>query len=172
MSIVLFHGGGAGDFSLDEVSASDHLSQCKHNVSDLLRVRGHRLALDLFSQLPWELQYASNGFNDEFSVLHAIVGLQEYELARAFSESREHKLAFRHIAETNVGQGFIYPAGVAVDAAGDVFVTDLIFQEVFKVTPSGTKLGLAVNSRCRKLEPSMAPGTSTSPIVKRRPFSR
>jgi sugar lactone lactonase YvrE len=41
--------------------------------------------------------------------------------------------------QINVGQGFIYPAGVAIDAAGDVFVTDLVFQEVFKVAPNGTK---------------------------------
>lgn len=42
-------------------------------------------------------------------------------------------------AKTKVGSGFIYPAGVAVDVAGDVFVTDLDMQEVFKVTPTGTK---------------------------------
>jgi sugar lactone lactonase YvrE len=41
--------------------------------------------------------------------------------------------------QTIVGSNFISPAGVAVDAAGDVFVTDLDFQKVFKVTPSGTK---------------------------------
>jgi sugar lactone lactonase YvrE len=42
-------------------------------------------------------------------------------------------------AETSVGHKFISPAGVAVDAAGDVFVTDLDYQEVFKVTPNGTQ---------------------------------
>ena len=42
-------------------------------------------------------------------------------------------------AETSVGHKFISPAGVAVDAAGDVFVTDLHYQEVFKVTPNGTQ---------------------------------
>jgi hypothetical protein len=78
MSVVLFHGGGAGDFSLDELSPSAGLAQYKHNASDLLRVRGHRLALDLFSQLPWECRNASNWFNDEFSVLHATIGLQQY----------------------------------------------------------------------------------------------
>jgi hypothetical protein len=116
MSIVLFHGGGAGDFILEEVPSSDRLSQYKQNVSDLLRVRGHRLAFDLFSQLPWELQNASNGFNDEFSVLHATVGLQQYEQARAFSESQEHKLAFRHIAETVTEIGpYVRFVAVALD---------------------------------------------------------
>ena len=42
-------------------------------------------------------------------------------------------------AKTSVGSGFISPAGVAVDAAGDVFVTDLDLQEVFKITPKGTQ---------------------------------
>lgn len=44
-----------------------------------------------------------------------------------------------HGIQTSVGHGFIFPAGVAVDAAGNLFVTDLVFQEVFKVAPNGTK---------------------------------
>jgi large repetitive protein len=44
-----------------------------------------------------------------------------------------------HGTQTNVGHGFVFPAGVAVDAAGDVFVTDLEFQEVFKIAPNGAK---------------------------------
>lgn len=116
MSVILFYGGGAGDFNLDELSSSDGLGQYKHNVSDLLRVRGHHLALDLFSKLPWQLRSASNWFNDEFSVLHATVGLQEYEQARTFSESPEHKMAFRHIAETITEIGpYIRFIAVALD---------------------------------------------------------
>jgi sugar lactone lactonase YvrE len=42
-------------------------------------------------------------------------------------------------SQTNIGGKFISPSGVAVDAAGDVFVTDLDLQQVFKVTPNGTE---------------------------------
>ena len=40
-------------------------------------------------------------------------------------------------AQTSVGSKFISPEGVAVDAAGNVYITDIGLQEVFKVTPSG-----------------------------------
>ncbi len=42
-------------------------------------------------------------------------------------------------AATNVGSNFISPQGVAVDAAGNVYVTDIGLQEVFKITPRGTQ---------------------------------
>jgi hypothetical protein len=99
MSIVLYHAGGSGDFSLDEM-ASNHLSRYTHNLSDLLRVRGYHLSLELFSRFPWELLEASNHFNDDFSVLHSTVGLDQYEQARVFSTSPEHLSAFMRIAET------------------------------------------------------------------------
>ena len=40
-------------------------------------------------------------------------------------------------AQTSVGSKFISPEGVAVDASGNVYITDIGLQEVFKVTPSG-----------------------------------
>ncbi len=45
-------------------------------------------------------------------------------------------------AKSIVGSGFISPEGVAVDAGGNVFVTDLVFQRVFKIAPNGTKTGV------------------------------
>ena len=42
-------------------------------------------------------------------------------------------------AETHVGRNFISPEGVAVDAAGNVYVTDIGQQAVFKVTPRGAQ---------------------------------
>jgi abortive infection Abi-like protein len=98
VSIVLY--GGGGDFSLDEASSRDHLAFVKRNVTDLLRVRGHQLASQYFAQIPWVLRDANNWFNDEFSVLHATVSVDQYERVRSVSQSPEHQLAFRHIAET------------------------------------------------------------------------
>ncbi|MFZ1945638.1 MAG: hypothetical protein WBG23_19815 [Acidobacteriaceae bacterium] len=42
-------------------------------------------------------------------------------------------------ARINVGSKLISPAGVAVDSTGDVFITDLDHQAVYKVTPAGLK---------------------------------
>jgi len=42
-------------------------------------------------------------------------------------------------AQASVGNKFISPEGVAVDAGGNVYVTDIGLQEVFKITPSGTQ---------------------------------
>ena len=100
MSIVLYQGSGSGDFNVDEVTSGNHLPQYTHNVSGLLRIRGHHLALELFSRFPWELLEASNNFNDDFLVLRATLGLEQYEEARVFSTSREHGSAFRQIAAT------------------------------------------------------------------------
>lgn len=116
MSIVLYHGGGARDFNVSEANSTDRLGKYKHNASDLLRIRGHRLALELFSRFPWEMLDATNDFNDDFSVLYATVGLQQYEEARSFSESPEHKAAFRQIAETVTEIGtYIRFIAVALD---------------------------------------------------------
>lgn len=41
--------------------------------------------------------------------------------------------------QTTVGSKLISPLGVAVDGAGDVYVSDIGLQQVFKVTPSGTQ---------------------------------
>ena len=100
MSIVLYHRGGAQDFEVYKADSPDVLGKYKHNTSDLLRVRGHRLALELFSQFPWELRDATNSNGDDFSMLYSTVGLQQYEKSRNFSASPEHGLAFRQIAAT------------------------------------------------------------------------
>jgi streptogramin lyase len=41
--------------------------------------------------------------------------------------------------QNNLGSKLISPLGVAVDGAGNVYVSDIGLQEVFKVTPSGTQ---------------------------------
>jgi sugar lactone lactonase YvrE len=42
-------------------------------------------------------------------------------------------------AESSLGSNLISPQGVAVDAAGNVYVADIGLQEVFKITPGGTQ---------------------------------
>src|SRR5580692_10420085 len=41
--------------------------------------------------------------------------------------------------QTGLGSKLVSPEGVAVDAAGNIFVTDIALQEVFKVTQAGTE---------------------------------
>ena len=42
-------------------------------------------------------------------------------------------------AQSQVGNNYISPAGVAVDAGGNVYVSDLALQEVVKIAPNGTQ---------------------------------
>jgi Abortive infection C-terminus len=100
MSLVLYHGGGAGDFNVQGSKDANGLAQYARNVSDLLEVRGHHLASELFNSMPWQLRDASNSFNDDFSVLYAVVGLQQYEQARRLLTSPAHNAALRQLAET------------------------------------------------------------------------
>jgi large repetitive protein len=56
-----------------------------------------------------------------------------------FGVGRGPQVVFGPAMPTAVGSGFISPHGVAVDAAGNVYVTDIGLQEVFKISPSGTQ---------------------------------
>lgn len=87
MSVILYHGSGAGDFSLDVLAAANCLNHYRRNVSDLLSARGHTRALELFQRFPWQLREASNLFGDDFSVLHATVPLKLYEYARQLASA-------------------------------------------------------------------------------------
>ena len=50
------------------------------------------------------------------------------------------QVVFRPVAaQSKVGSRYISPQGVAVDVGGNVYVTDIGLQEVFKITPSGTQ---------------------------------
>jgi hypothetical protein len=116
MSLVLYHGSGALDFNLHELESNDTLARCKRNTCDLLKIRGQQLALEIFSRFPWRLLEASNFFNDDFSVLHATLGLEEYEEARRYQSSPQHIQAFNQIA-TTLSEIGTYVRFIAVDLA-------------------------------------------------------
>jgi hypothetical protein len=114
VSVVLYHGSGAGDFSLEVLTAANSLSRYKRNVSDLLSARGQTRALELFQRFPWQLREASNFFGDEFSVLHATAPLKLYEEARQLASIATEKVAFRQVADTFSELG-AYVRFIAVD---------------------------------------------------------
>jgi len=114
VSVVLYHGSGAGDFSLEVLTAANRLSHYRRNVSDLLSARRQQRALDLLQRFPWELREASNFFGDDFSVLHATVPLKPYEEARQLASDAADKIAFRQIADTFSELG-AYVRFIAVD---------------------------------------------------------
>jgi hypothetical protein len=101
VSVVLYHGSGAQDFSLETLNPSiGKFEKLRANVRDLLRVRGHQSALRLLSLFPFQLHEASNYFNDDFHVLHATVALDLYEEARQLAGSQTDRAAAAQLAET------------------------------------------------------------------------
>jgi Abortive infection C-terminus len=114
VSVILHQGSGAGDFSLDALTAANHFTQYRRNISDLLSARGQHHALELFQRFPWELREASNFFGDDFSVLHATVPLKLYEEARQLAAVTAEKLTSRQIADTVTELG-AYVRFIAVD---------------------------------------------------------
>jgi hypothetical protein len=74
VSVILYHGSGAGDFSLENVTADNGLSPYRHNVSDLLRARGQLRALELFKRFPWESTPASSRGGSSGGLIFFAVG--------------------------------------------------------------------------------------------------
>ena len=67
---------------------------------------------------------------------------------RTVLEVLEDRRVLSSIVVTPIGSGFYYPQGVAVDAAGDVFVADTGHNAVKEVLPGGTinTIGSGFNS--------------------------
>jgi len=114
VSIVLYHGSGAGDFELRSLEGSPGFAALKSIVRDLLQARGDQQALDLLARYPFDLLTASNHFNDDFDVLHAFVPIDLYEDARLRGTSVANRGAFYRIAETFTEVGS-YVRFIAVD---------------------------------------------------------
>lgn len=96
--IQLYHSGGAGDFTIlqDELSRD----QCRvllENAAGLMVARSQVRAAEVLRSVPFRVVDAVNHFSDEFSVLHAVVPLAEYErIRRGQAEDRQ---AYEAIAE-------------------------------------------------------------------------
>jgi hypothetical protein len=98
--IQLYQAGGSGDFTLLQDGPSHE--QCRlifRNAARLLAARSQTEAAELLRTIPFQIVEATNHFNDEFSVLHAVVPLAEYERLRQEALDMETRAAFRQVGE-------------------------------------------------------------------------
>jgi hypothetical protein len=97
--IQLYQSGGAGDFTiLQDALSQEETRTLIENTARLLRARGEIPAAQILSTVPFRLVGATNHFNDEFSMLYAVVPLAEYEHLRQDFQDPAGRQAFRQIA--------------------------------------------------------------------------
>jgi len=98
--IQLYHGSGATDFTvLQDGSVNDEHSVLLDNAARLLTTRGHTIAAALLRTVPFQVLEATNHFNDEFVILHAVVPLEEYERLRNGLQDPDERRAYVQIAD-------------------------------------------------------------------------
>jgi hypothetical protein len=97
--IQLYHASGAGDFTILRGGLSHEQSRILfENAARLLAARSQVRASEILRSVPFRVVEATNHFNDEFSVLHAVVPLNEYERLRR-SHGTADRAAFAQIAD-------------------------------------------------------------------------
>lgn len=99
--IVLYSGGGAQVTEiLGEALPEENWQKLKPIVCRMLRARGKPEAAALLEDIPFELRDGTNGFNDEFTVLHWPASFDDYIQAADWKEQRTHVAALEQIAKT------------------------------------------------------------------------
>jgi hypothetical protein len=123
--MILYHGGGARDIILlQERFTPDEWTRFRGTIVRLLRARNKTLAAKLLESTPFGLYEATNGFNDEFSVLRADLPLEQYmELVELQTDSAS-KRAFQELAWTisEVGPGIRFITASLDTKEGPEFV--------------------------------------------------
>lgn len=115
--IDLYHASGAGDFTvLQDALPHDQCQLLFENTARVLAVRSQTRAAELLRSAPFRVVDATNHFSDEFSVLHAVVPLEEYEQLRRGQEHFAERHAFVQIAEVLSELG-TYVRFIAVELA-------------------------------------------------------
>ncbi len=98
---LYYRSGGARDVLLSQESLSNtEWERLSHNVSKLLRSRNANKAAEILEEIPFRLFEATNGFQDEFLVLHVDAAFDQYNwLVEQYADPKG-KYAFQQIAET------------------------------------------------------------------------
>lgn len=97
--IELYHGGGAGDFTILQ-DGLNH-DQCRilfGSATRLLNARSQARAAEILRSVPFRVVNATNHFNDEFSMLHAVLALDDYERLRHGQQDTLERQALWQIA--------------------------------------------------------------------------
>lgn len=92
-------GGGATDIDLMDRAYPQLCERARERAVRLLRERGLIEAADTLQSTPFELWHATNGFADNFEVLHASVPVQRYVELSDLQDDAETRQLFRHIAK-------------------------------------------------------------------------
>ena len=98
--ILLYQAGGASDFTiLQDGLTHDQCGVLFENAARLLSARSQARAAEMLRSVPFRVVEATNHFNDEFSMLHAVVPLEEYERLRRSQQDPAEGQAFGQVAE-------------------------------------------------------------------------
>jgi hypothetical protein len=99
--MILYHGGGASDIMLlQKQFTSEEWSRLRGTIIRLLRTRNATRAAELLESIPFEVYEATNGFNDEFAVLHVAVPLEQYTELVDLETDPASKRTFQELAWT------------------------------------------------------------------------
>lgn len=102
--ITLYQESGASDFTISQDSlTSEQTRTLFRTASRVLQARAMSRAVELLKSVPFQVADAINHFNDEFSVLYAVVPLEQYEELRRSSAT--DKQSYRNIAEVTAEIG-------------------------------------------------------------------
>ena len=97
--IVLYHGGGAGVTEVHgNAMREEDWTALRGNAIRLLTARGQTTAVSALERFPFELRDGTNYFQDDFSVLYAVLPLEEYIQLEEFKASAQQ--AFRVVCDT------------------------------------------------------------------------
>lgn len=97
--IVLYHGSGTEDFViLDPALTDEQWARVRAAASRLLRARGLVRAAEILDTEPFQVSNGTNGFQDEFCVLHRSLVVEEYAEMEASGSLNKDRDAYRAIA--------------------------------------------------------------------------
>ncbi|MBI2428125.1 MAG: abortive infection family protein [Ignavibacteriales bacterium] len=131
--ITLYSGSGAQDSEiLNKKFNDEQYSSIKSSVERLLEARGHTDAVYTLRELPFQLSEGTNGFGDEFLVLHCNVSVDEYAKSTATKIDPTKQYQYELIAQT------FTEIGCYVRFIGLVLVTNATVGVVSSPTPQIT----------------------------------
>jgi hypothetical protein len=99
--ILLYQAGNSSDFTIiREGLTREQCHLITENAARLLIARSQKRASDILRKLSFRVMDATNSFGNEFSILHAVVPLEEYESLRNSKQDASEQKAFQQIAKT------------------------------------------------------------------------